>query len=75
MVESTNEGAGEVHREESQGKWRKDLPEPIKGVLQEYDDVFPNELPQGLPPIHRGFEFKIDLEDNTPPMHRPIYIS
>ena len=45
----------------------------IKTVLEEYDDFFPNDLPPGLPPIRRGLEFKIELEDDTPPVHRPIY--
>ena len=53
--------------------WREDLPEEIKAVLKKYDDVFPKDLPPGLPPIHKGHEFKIELEDDTPPVHRPLY--
>jgi hypothetical protein len=32
----------------------------IANILQEYSDVFPNEIPAGLPPI-RGIEHQIDL--------------
>src|SRR3954470_22380970 len=36
------------------------LPPPIANLLQEYEDVFPAEMPPGLPPI-RGIEHQIDL--------------
>src|SRR3954466_7809760 len=36
------------------------LPPAIANLLQEYEDVFPSELPPGLPPI-RGIEDQIDL--------------
>ena len=29
----------------------KDLPSQVKFVLQEYEDVFPDELPKGLSPL------------------------
>ena len=32
----------------------------VSNVLQEYDDVFPEEVPAGLPPL-RGIEHQIDL--------------
>ena len=51
----------------------KDMPEEIKAILQEYKDIFPMDLPPGLPPVRMVHEFKIELEDNTPPIHRPIY--
>ena len=53
--------------------WREDLPASIKAVLEEYSDIFPQDLPPGLPPTRMGHEFRIDLEDNTPPVHRPLY--
>jgi hypothetical protein len=37
-----------------------DLPRQIKELLEEFKDVFPDELPKGLPPI-RGIEHQIDL--------------
>lgn len=36
------------------------LPPAIANLLQEYKDVFPNDIPPGLPPI-RGIEHQIDL--------------
>ena len=53
--------------------WREDLPIEIKAVLNDYEDVFPKDLPPGLPPIRKGQEFKIELEDDAPPVHRPLY--
>ena len=53
--------------------WREDFLAKIKAVLDEYEDVFPKDLPPGLPPIRKGHEFKIELEDNAPPVHRPLY--
>ena len=53
--------------------WREDLPEEIKIVLKKYNHVFPKDLPPGLPPIRKGHEFKIELEDDTPLVHRPLY--
>ena len=54
-------------------KWDQALPSHIHAVLEEFDDVFPQDLPLGLPPVHQGHEFKIDLEDDVPPVHRPLY--
>ena len=50
-----------------------ELPEAAKSLLHDFQDVFPADLPAGLPPIRQGHEFKIDLEDNVPPVHRPLY--
>src|SRR6266498_858549 len=36
------------------------LPPAVTNILQEYSDVFPSEIPPGLPPI-RGIEHQIDL--------------
>ena len=55
---------------EKSRKWRLDLPAVVKAVLEDYDDVFPEDLPPGLPPKRQGYEFKIELEDNVPPVHR-----
>ena len=39
----------------------------------DYRDVFAKELPKGLPPVRKGHEFRIELQDDGKPMHRPIY--
>ena len=31
------------------------------------------DLPLGLLPVRMGHEFKIELEDDIPPIHKPIY--
>ena len=36
------------------------LPSVVVPLLQEYEDVFPNNVPSGLPPI-RGIEHQIDF--------------
>ena len=53
--------------------WRKDLLVEIKAILNDYKDVFPKDLPPGLPPIRKGHDFKIELEDDAPPVLRPVY--
>lgn len=53
----------------SRRKWREDFLESIRVVLHEYDDVFPQNLPKGLPPMRKGHEFKVKLEDDVPLIH------
>ena len=53
--------------------WGENLPKEIKVVLEKYDYVFPKDLPPRLPPIRKRHEFKIELEDNTPLVHQPLY--
>ena len=48
------------------------LPSSIVSLLQEYEDVFPDEIPNGLPPI-RGIEHQIDLVPGAPLPNRPAY--
>jgi len=38
----------------------EDMPPAVADLLQEYGNVFPKEIPPGLPPIH-GIEHQIDL--------------
>ena len=33
-------------------KWDQVLPSYIRAVLEEFHDVFPQDLPLGLPPMH-----------------------
>ena len=41
-------------------------------LVEEYRDVFPDELPRGLPPT-RAVDHRIELTDATPPIHRGLY--
>ena len=52
--------------------FHEDMPESIKAILLDYKDIFPTDLPPGLPPVRMGHELKIELEDDTLPIHRPI---
>jgi hypothetical protein len=44
----------------------------VSDVLQEYEDVFPNEVPPGLP-LKRGIEHQIDIVPRAPLPNRPPY--
>ena len=48
------------------------IPEEVKPVLKEYEDVFPNELPKELPPL-RDIQHQIDLVPRAVLPHRPHY--
>ncbi|WVZ81111.1 hypothetical protein U9M48_028527 [Paspalum notatum var. saurae] len=48
------------------------LPPAVTNLLQEYEDVFPAEIPLGLPPI-RGIEHQIDLIPGASLPNRAAY--
>jgi hypothetical protein len=50
------------------------LPSVVVSLLQEYEDVFPNDVPSGLPPI-RGIEHQIDFVPSASIPNRPAYRS
>ena len=54
-------------------KWYQALPSQIHTILEEFDDVFPQDLSLGLPPLRQGHEFRIDLEDDLAPTNHPFY--
>ena len=45
----------------------------LRQVLEEYKEVFRHELPPRLPLVWKRHEFRIDLVDDEPPIHHPIY--
>src|SRR3990170_1311562 len=49
-----------------------DLPLVFQSLLQEFQDVFPDELPPGLPPL-RGIEHRIDLIPGAPLPNKAPY--
>ena len=49
-----------------------DIPPAVTKLLQYYADVFPKELPPGLPPI-RGIEHQIDLIPGAQLPNRALY--
>lgn len=52
--------------------WRYELLESILAVLQEFNDVFPQDLPLGRPLVRKWHEFKIELEDGQTLANRPL---
>ena len=48
------------------------LPSVVVSLLQDYEDVFPEDVPQGLPPI-RGIEHQIDFVPGASIPNRPAY--
>jgi hypothetical protein len=50
------------------------LPSVVVSLLQEYEDVFPNDVPIGLPPI-RGIKRQIDFVSGATIPNRPAYRS
>ena len=50
------------------------LPSVVVSLLQDYHDVFPEEVPHGLPPI-RGIEHQIDFVPGAVIPNRPAYRS
>jgi hypothetical protein len=50
------------------------VPSVIKVLLQEFEDVFPNDIPSSLPPI-RGIEHQIDFVPRASIPNRPTYRS
>jgi hypothetical protein len=48
------------------------LPRAITNLLLEFKDVFPDEIPLGLPPL-RGIEHQIDLIPGVPLPNRVPY--
>ena len=45
----------------------------IQKLLSEFKDVFPDELPRGLPPSRVQGDFKINLKEGSEPVKRKLY--
>jgi hypothetical protein len=50
------------------------IPSVAVSLMQEFDDVFPEDIPNGLPPL-RGIEHQIDLVPGASIPNHPAYIS
>ena len=65
-------GGTPVRQPPGVGELPQELPEDMKAVLEQFWDVFPKNLPPGLPP-QRGADHRIELEPGGPPPSRPTY--
>lgn len=54
------------------GETKAALPPPIQALIEEFKDVFANEIPPGLAPL-RGIEHQIDLIPGAILPNRPAY--
>jgi hypothetical protein len=45
---------------------------PVQSILDEFADVFPKDLPKGLPP-QRSHDFKIELQPDALPIQKGLY--
>ena len=48
------------------------FPKPFVDMLESYQDVYPEELPPGLPPL-RGIEHRMDFVPGAVIPNRPAY--
>ena len=48
------------------------IPQPMKKLLETFSDIFPEDLPKGLPPP-RDVEFKIELTPDAKPQRKGLY--
>ena len=53
MVKDESEGMKTLEQSTAmvKPKWDQALPSHIYAILEEFDDVFPHDLPLGLPPV------------------------
>ncbi|KAL5834696.1 hypothetical protein ACOSQ4_014193 [Xanthoceras sorbifolium] len=61
-------------KKESESSKEKEVDEKKRETKQDFDEVFPEEMPIGLPPI-RGIEHQIDFVPGAPIPNRPAYRS
>ncbi|KAL5764416.1 hypothetical protein ACOSQ2_017010 [Xanthoceras sorbifolium] len=61
-------------KNESESSKEKEVEEKKRETKQDFDEVFPEEMPIGLPPI-RGIEHQIDFVPGAPIPNRPAYQS
>ena len=73
MEDEENSVEVEEKETEEEKAFHAGMPKIIRDVLCQHAKVFSKDLPKGLPPVRMGHEFKIDLEDETPPIHKPLY--
>ena len=83
MVRTTNDDVAETEMMTSQAqdqctvavgedKTKTPYPEQVQAILNDFSDIFPRDLPAGLPP-KRDIDHRIELVPGTEPPHRALY--
>ena len=67
-VPENNEKIVEINED----KTKTEYPVAVREILQDFSDIFPKDLPVGLPPI-REVDHRIDLIPGAEPLHRAPY--
>ena len=67
-VPETNEEIVEINED----KTKTEYPVAVREILQDFSDIFPKDLPVGLPPI-REVQHRIELIPGAEPPHRAPY--
>lgn len=61
-----------AHLQKAKSKGHRTADTEIKALLEEFHDLFTDELPPGLPP-KRSVDHVIEVEDDKKPPNRPIF--
>ena len=72
IPDSTNEAQEQCTVAMGEDKTRTPYPEQVQAILDDYSDIFPRDLPVGLPP-QRYIDHCIELVPGAEPPHRAPY--
>ena len=68
----TNEAQEQCTVSVHEDKTKTSYPEQVQSILNEFSDIFPRDLPAGLPP-QRDVDHRIELVPGVEPPHRAPY--
>ena len=68
----TNEAQEQCTVSVGEEKTKTPYPEQVQSILNEFSDIFPKDLPAGLPPS-RDVDHRIELVPGAEPPHRAPY--
>ena len=62
-----------VFRQRKENKQSEVNTKELNSLIHKYKDVFPEELPKGLPPERIKGDFLIELKDGSTPVKKGLY--